>query len=341
MKTAVEELKTAPDSESPRVQLLGLTLDALTERQVVDHMMTNASRGRGGWVITPNLDHLRRFTIDPEFAAFFTQAELVVADGMPLVWASRLQGTPLPERVAGSDLIWSLSAAAAERQVPIYLLGGDPGTGEEAARVLCGRFPGLKISGIECPPFGFEKDQTAVWKIIKRLQTSRPGIVFVALGSPKQEQLIATIRGCLPEAWFIGVGISLSFVSGHVTRAPRWMRRMEWLHRLAQEPRRLARRYLIDGLPFLGVLIFSAAATRLRGGGPSLARSSVTVRPANVDQLNYMGHCPAVCSGTSMDVSSKQATQGDCGRDTPAPKFAVNAADSVTDGPIKLGTIER
>ena len=253
-------------SELPYVRLHGLDLHAVTEPQAVDHVMEHVCAGRGGWVITPNLDHLRRFTLNPEFAGFFKEAELVVCDGMPLVWACGVQGTPLPERVAGADLIWSLSEAAAERDVPIYLLGGDPGAAEGAGRVLRGHYPALRIVGVECPPRGFDKDEAAVAAIAERLQASQPGIVFVALGSPKQEQIIARIRHVLPKAWFIGVGISFSFVSGRVKRAPKWMRRhgLEWLHRLMQEPRRLAKRYLIDDLPFLRVLMLDVLARRMK-----------------------------------------------------------------------------
>jgi N-acetylglucosaminyldiphosphoundecaprenol N-acetyl-beta-D-mannosaminyltransferase len=289
MKFDIEKPASSPQTELPYVRLLGLDLNAVTERQAVDHVMELIHAGRGGWVITPNLDHLRRSTIDPEFAAFFKQAELVVCDGMPLVWASNLQGTPLPARVAGSDLIWSLTEAAARHEVPIYLLGGDPGAAEAAGRVFCERYPGLKIVGVECPPYGFDKDDAAVAAIVERLKAAQPGVVYVGLGSPKQEQLIARIRGCLPQAWFIGVGISFSFVSGQVKRAPKWMRRMEWLHRLLQEPQRLARRYLIDDLPFLRKVILSAFARRVKGDAVSYCPLAyMSIGPGNAQALEIL-----------------------------------------------------
>ena len=108
----------------------------------------------------------------------------------------------LPERVTGSDLIWSLSVAASKAEIPIYLLGGKPGTAEQAGRVLKMHFPGLLVAGVECPPLGFENDETQVSEIAARLQATQPGIVFVALGSPKQEFLIRRLRECLPEAWW-------------------------------------------------------------------------------------------------------------------------------------------
>ena len=286
--TIENPVSTTPASELPFVRLHGLDVHAVTQRQAVDYMMACSRAGRGGWVITPNLDHLRRFSIHPDFAAFFPQAQLVVADGMPLVWASRLQGTPLPQRVAGSDLIWSLSAAAAAHGIPLYLLGGDPGAAEAAGRVLCGRYPGLKIVGFECPPVGFDKDAAAVAAMMARLQAAQPGIVFVALGSPKQEQLIARLRHCLPQAWFLGVGISFSFVAGRVRRAPKWMQRcwLEWLHRLLQEPRRLAKRYLIDDLPFLGVLLLDALTRRIKGDAASYTPPARQVQSCEGNDLS-------------------------------------------------------
>ena len=161
------------------------------------------------------------------------------------------------------------ASAAADRSV--YLLGGDPGAAEAAAARLCAASPALRVVGIECPPFGFDQDAAAMAALRARLAAARPDIVFVALGSPKQEFVIRDLRAALPAAWWLGVGISFSFVAGEVQRAPRWLQRLglEWLHRLVQEPRRLARRYLVDGLPFAVALFARAAWTRLRGTGGS------------------------------------------------------------------------
>src|SRR5262249_7804430 len=137
---------------------------------------------------------------------------------------------------------------------------------EEAARVLCERFAALRIAGIECPAPGFERDASSRERVAAALEQSGADLVLVALGSPKQEQLIADLRARLPRAWWIGIGISFSFVAGRVVRAPRWMQRLglEWVHRLAQEPRRLARRYLVDGLPFAASLLAGSAWRGLR-----------------------------------------------------------------------------
>lgn len=245
----------------PSVELRGVRFHAVTEERCVRHVLDELDAGRGGWVVTPNLDILRRCTREPAFAAMVDRADVVVADGMPLVWASRLQRTPLPQRIAGSDMIFSLCGGAAERGRSVFLLGGAPGTAEAAADVLREQYSSLRIAGWHCPPFGFEGDEGQMQQIRAALREARPDIVFVALGSPKQEHLIKSVRNEAPGAWWLGIGVTFSFVSGDLARSPRWMRRtgLEWVHRLIQEPRRLARRYLIEGIPFaLNLLTRSA-----------------------------------------------------------------------------------
>ena len=241
----------------PTIELMGMRLHAVTEAQAIGHILAELSAGRGGWVVTPNLDHLRRFRQDPQVRDLYATAGLSLADGMPLIWAARLHGTPLPGRVPGSGLIWSLSAAAAAAGRSMYLLGGDPGSADEAAKILRERHPNVRITGTDCPAMGFERSESAMRDLIDRVVKADPDIVYVALGSPKQEWLIGQIHQHLPRAWWIGVGISFSFVAGRVRRAPAWMQNtgLEWLHRLAQEPRRLAKRYLVQGLPFAARLL--------------------------------------------------------------------------------------
>lgn len=258
----------------PEVELRGIGIHALSQAECVGYVLDELDRGRGGWVVTPNLDHLLRTTRDQEFRELYAEATLRVVDGQILVWALALQRTPVPERVAGSDLISTLSAGAAQRKRSVFLLGGNPGTAVKAAAELQARYPGLVIAGTECPPHGFDKDALAMARLSRRIHTAKPDIVFVALGSPKQELVIRHLRHDRPEAWWLGVGISFSFLAGEVQRAPRWMQRcgLEWLHRVAQEPGRLFRRYFVDGLPFAARLLVGAAVSgalpRGRSSGP-------------------------------------------------------------------------
>jgi len=252
-----------------RTQLVGVAVDCLTESQAVDLLAIQSKQGMGSFVVTVNLDHLRRCRKDPEYRNLVSEADVVVADGMPLVWASRMQGgNQIPERVAGSTMMFSLCDRAAEDGLSIFLLGGYPeGVAQEAGEALVVRYPGLKIAGTYCPPFGFEHDTDMMEEISAMLRSASPDIVYVALGSPKQEVLIRTMRGVLPQAIWIGIGISLSFATGEVQRAPVLLQRLglEWLHRLFQEPKRLFRRYIVDGIPFAAFLFLDALWKRATG----------------------------------------------------------------------------
>ena len=248
-------------TSSTSISLRGFPFLIITEQGLVDLVMT----GPGRWIITPNLDILRQGCQKPDIAALLRRADILVADGMPLIWASRLHRTPLPERVSGSHIIWSIPEAAAKHNKSIFLMGGAPGAADSCARVLKERFPGIRITGTYCPPFGFEKSDTEIAKARAAIAASPADIIFVALSFPKGEHLIERIRDVAPASWWIGVGISFSFVAGEVKKAPRWMQKtgLEWTHRLIQEPRRLARRYLIDGLPFAARLLIGSAFSGL------------------------------------------------------------------------------
>jgi len=240
----------------PIIQVDGLPFVASTVPRLTDHISQEARAGRGGWVVTPNIDILRRWRHDPEFRELVSSATVFTADGRPIVWASQLQGTPLPARLTGSDLFISLFRKAHATGLKIALIGGNEGAAEAAAAKLSGTPRNTGQVCCLCSPFGFEKQPAQMGRITELLTEWQPDIVFIGLGSPKQEHLIANLRTLAPRAWFLGVGVSFSFVAGDVKRAPAWMQRsgLEWLHRLVQEPGRLAKRYLVDGIPFAACL---------------------------------------------------------------------------------------
>jgi N-acetylglucosaminyldiphosphoundecaprenol N-acetyl-beta-D-mannosaminyltransferase len=266
-ETSRSSTPTSNQPPTPEVTLRGVDFHAIREKQAVEHILERSRRGVGGRVVTPNLHILRNCSMNPEILALVQRAHLRLADGMPIVWVSHLQGTPLPQRVTGSNLIYSLSEAAAEAGMSVFMLGGNPNMAEVAAKILTEQYPGLNIVGTSCPPFGFEKDPKTYNRVIEEVVEAQPDIVFVGLGCPKQERLMERISERLPNAWLLGIGYSFSFVAGEVPRAPLWVQKigMEWLHRLSKEPRRLARRYLLEGIPFFARLLVSTAASRFTG----------------------------------------------------------------------------
>lgn len=253
----------------PGVRLLGLEFAAVSEDQTIERVLDGVQDGRGGWVCPANLDVLRQWRGSVEVRELMSHADLVVADGMPLVWAGGLQGSPLPQRVAGSSLTLTLAVAAADAGASVFLLGGNPGTADAAARTLVARSPRLRIAGTLSPPFGFEKQRAWQERIERALLEAAPDIVYVGLGFPKQERLIVALRRAFPATWFVSCGISFSFIAGEIARAPVVFQRLglEWMHRLVQEPRRLFRRYLVQGVPFLAELLWSVLGVRIRARG--------------------------------------------------------------------------
>lgn len=277
-KRALETPTAAPRKTRT---LAGLDFDLLSEAQVISHVITESRAGHGGWVVTPNVDILRQTRKNPETWMLVQEATLTVPDGMPLIWAAKISGEPLVERVTGSSLIFTLTDAAAQTGLSVYVLGGEPGVPEDAAENLARRYNGLKVVGTDSPPLGFDKSSTGMAAVRQRLVDAGPNIVYVGLGFPKQERVIRELAPVMPGVWFIGCGAAIPFAAGRVPRAPVWMQRssLEWVHRLLIEPRRLSKRYLLHDLPCGLSLLASAAVNRIaRIGGKRLLNESYCSR---------------------------------------------------------------
>jgi N-acetylglucosaminyldiphosphoundecaprenol N-acetyl-beta-D-mannosaminyltransferase len=240
----------------PRVRLGELWIDSLTFAEALDEIAALVRAGRGGSVFTPNVDHIMLAETHSGLREAYRDASLALVDGKPLLWASRLLGTPLPEKVSGSDLVMPIAALAAARGWGVYLLGGAPGVAEEAAARLR-RFCGVRIVGCDAPQISADGSCEADRLVIERIRRAAPQVIMVALGAPKQELWIRRVLPHLRPAVLVGIGASLNFVAGRVRRAPRWMSSLglEWLYRLGQEPRRLWRRYLVRDPMFLLVVL--------------------------------------------------------------------------------------
>jgi N-acetylglucosaminyldiphosphoundecaprenol N-acetyl-beta-D-mannosaminyltransferase len=205
---------------------------------------------------------------DPSLAAVNERAAFIVADGMPLVWASRRNGCRLPKRVTGSDLFPALCARAAAQGYRVFLLGGAPGVGEEAARRLKVRFEGLRIVGIEAPPFRPPTPEEHA-ALVERIQSARPDMLFLCFSMPNGERWLAEHTPSLGVPVCVNIGASLDFMAGRIPRAPRWIQRcgMEWAYRLYREPGRLLTRYGSNGLFALRMEV-KDVLTSIRGETP-------------------------------------------------------------------------
>jgi exopolysaccharide biosynthesis WecB/TagA/CpsF family protein len=255
-----------------RVRVAGADFDLLTHAELIEHVVTAIQDGRGGTIVTPNIDICHRLSRDLASRELVASASLVVPDGMPLLWAARLAGQRLGERITGADLIFSLSDAAHQHHWRVYLVGGLPGQDARpsaaalaAARLGASR-PGLVVAGAYSPPAQFDAARDDIESLGKDLGEADPQLVFVGLGFPKQEQLIARLAPDLPGAWFIGCGAAIPYAAGELRRAPAWVQRsgFEWVFRLISEPRRLAGRYLGRDLPFAIALLTSCAWHRVK-----------------------------------------------------------------------------
>ena len=215
--------------------------------QAIDELINQHKKA---YVVTPNVDHLVRLEKDSEFRKIYAEANLVLTDGQPLVWLSKIYGCPVKEKVSGSDLFPYICQLAAEKGYSMYFLGAAEGVAEKAAEILRIQYPGLKIVGTYSPPLGFENNSKQLQDCLDRINVCAPNVLILALGAPKQEKFIYRNKANLQFDVALNIGATLDFVSGNVKRAPKWMSDcgLEWLYRIIQDPWRLAKRYLVDDM---------------------------------------------------------------------------------------------
>jgi N-acetylglucosaminyldiphosphoundecaprenol N-acetyl-beta-D-mannosaminyltransferase len=240
----MEAAATSETATREPVWVWGVPFAPITLNEAVATVSALIRERRPRFFITAPTHYAMLTESHPDLRAINERAAFIVADGKPLVWASRMQGSPLPERVAGSDLIFHLCEEAAREGFRVFLLGGEKGVADEAARKLVERYPGLRIVGTECPPFREptpEEEET----LLDRIRRAEPDLLFVAFGQPKGERWIIRHYESLGVPVSVQIGASLDFAAGKVRRAPRWMQKtgLEWVFRMMQEPRRLAGRY--------------------------------------------------------------------------------------------------
>lgn len=233
-----------------RIKFMNTEIDNLTMDEALDAIDDLIAQNRNAYVVTPNVDHIIQLERGGEIVEVYKHADLILCDGKPLVWLSRLYGTPIKEKISGSDLFPKLCERASKKGYRMFFLGAAEGVAERAAKRLTKRYPGLQVVGTYSPPYGFEKNQEEMNNIIEMIRVSKPHILIVALGAPKQEKFMYHNREELKVPVSLGLGASLDFEAGVVKRAPKWMadHGLEWIYRIFQDPKRLAKRYLVDDI---------------------------------------------------------------------------------------------
>jgi N-acetylglucosaminyldiphosphoundecaprenol N-acetyl-beta-D-mannosaminyltransferase len=260
---------------SAPVWVWGLPLSPMTRAQAADAVMALIEAGRPSFFITANVHYAMLTAERPELRPINDRAAFLLADGAPLVWASRRGPSPLPERVAGSDLVYDLCEHAARLGRSVYLLGGEEGIAVEAGRKLQVLYPGLRIVGTACPPFGsLEGPDCARW--IADIRAAQPDLLFVALGQPKGELWLNQHLDELGVPVCVQIGATLDFVAGRVRRAPRFLQKtgFEWAFRIYTDPARLFPRYARNAM-----FLFRNVGRELIGLGHDRTSSVTSDRP--------------------------------------------------------------
>jgi len=267
VQSAIANDRFTSQSRKSKVAILGVPVDNLSMDEVMQVLEEHITEGGFHQVATANVDFLIKAIHDDELRETLCRCDLVLPDGMPLVWASRLMGTPLKERVAGADLVPLLAALSAARGYRLFLLGADEESSAGAAAWMESQYPGVCIAGRYSPEHK-SLDQMDHDDILRRIELARPDILLVAFGNPKQEKWLAMHRYRLNVPLCIGVGGALDFLSGKVARAPHWMQScgLEWAYRMFQEPSRLASRYFNNAAGILRYLSMQLATTTAQKG---------------------------------------------------------------------------
>ncbi|MGB7346791.1 MAG: WecB/TagA/CpsF family glycosyltransferase [Pirellulaceae bacterium] len=226
------------------VKVWDVPFDVITLSESIQRIGQLIQRRRPSYAITANLNYVMLHANDPTMRPITEAADLIVADGQPIVWRSRLDKTRLPERVAGSEMIYDLADAASRNGWKIYFLGGKEGVAAECARRLVAQYPGLQVAGVESPPFRKLTDQEQAEQDA-RIESSGADILLVAFGQPKGERWIYENYQRLGVPVSIQLGASFDFVAGTAIRAPKMWQKigMEWFYRMVNDPGRMVPRY--------------------------------------------------------------------------------------------------
>jgi N-acetylglucosaminyldiphosphoundecaprenol N-acetyl-beta-D-mannosaminyltransferase len=233
---------------------LNTKINNITMEQALDNIESMILDENGKYyVVAINVDVVMKIEGDNYLKRITDNADMVVVDGKPLVWISRLYKKPIIEKISGSDLVPLLCERARKKEYSIFILGGKEGVAEQAKKNLENQYPTINICGVYCPSFGFENDEDEIRKINLLISEKNPDILLVCLGCPKQEKYVYNNIEKYNARVSICAGATVDFLAGNVRRAPKWMSNhgLEWFFRFLQEPKRLFKRYFIDDVKII------------------------------------------------------------------------------------------
>lgn len=236
--------------------LLNTYINNLTMSETIDEIEQMIESGKRSYVVAINVDVVMKIENDSYLKKVVDGADMVLVDGMPLVWISKMQGKPLKAKISGSDLVPLLCEEAAKKNYSVFIIGGKDGIALQAKRHLERSMPGIRIVGTYAPPLGFEKDDDELNKINEMISNVKPDLLIACFGCPKQEKWIYENINKYNAKVSICAGATVDFLAGNVKRAPHWMSEhgLEWFYRFLQEPKRMFKRYFIDDIKILRLI---------------------------------------------------------------------------------------
>lgn len=259
-------------NKKEKIELLGIEINNFTMSDALGRVEALIESRKKSMVFPLNVYMVVKIHKDKVFKSVLSGGDIILSDGMSLLWGAKILGRPLREKVSGSDLLPAFCEIAAKKGYKLFFLGAGPGVAAKAARILTQKNPGLQIVGVYSPPFGFEDDEEENKKIVQMIREAKPHVLFVGLGAPKQEEWIWKHKDEIGVPVSIAVGATFDFVAGTVKRAPKWMQKssLEWFFRVCQEPRRLWKRYFIANTIFIWLVLKEFLKVRMLGRSSGL-----------------------------------------------------------------------
>lgn len=237
-------------------RFLNTYVSNITMNEALDDIEKMIRSKKKSYVVAVNVDVIMKIEQDEELKTITNEADMVLTDGKPLIWISKLKKAPIKEKISGSDLVPKLCELSDKKGYTIFILGGKDGIAEQAKKKLESQYKNIRIVGVYSPKFGFENDKKEFTKINSMINKKKPDLLFVCLGCPKQEKWIYNHINEYDAKVSICAGATVDFLAGNMKRAPKWMSNcgLEWFYRFLQEPKRLFKRYFIDDIKILKLL---------------------------------------------------------------------------------------